>query len=302
MQQIGIVNGPVSQTIRGFVFEEYEPGLGGIIAMPFDAALIGKPKKLPVAITVYGPPKSGKTELFAEFSGKNTENQDIMAMLWENPGPTIEERDDILVTPKFTGFEEAIDFLKWLYSNPGNIKTLGIDTITAMYLALESEVVKENKVNSIEEIGNGYGKGVAIVKDRFGKLIKAFEAIREYKGIQIIYLGHDKIKTFKRPDGESYNFYGMNMNEDCYTLFVNNSDIIAYIEQRAVLREAKDKHVIIDGVNDRILRVKYAPAFISGNRYGIEDDIKYTKGTNPFAPWLKASRVVSRIEDQKESF
>lgn len=290
MEQIGIRDGPVARHIRDAKFEVRVFGIEEEIPVAFNPALIGKPKSLPIAVTIYGPPKSGKTELFGEFSGKNVENPDTMLMLWENPGPTVEDREDILATPKFIGYEEAREFLVWLYENPGNIKRLGVDTITAMYHALEAEVVKENKVNSIEEIGNGWGKGVAIVKERIGKLIRAFETIRERCGIQIIYLAHDKIKTFKRPDGESYNFYGMNMNEECYMLFVNNSDIIAYVDQKTVTREGKDKHVIVDGFTDRILRVKYAPAYISGNRYGIEDDIKYVKGTNPFTPWIEASR------------
>lgn len=302
MQTIGIKNGPMSKILATIfpvcgIWDAEEKD-----KMAFNPALIGKPKKLPTAITIYGPPKSGKTELFGEFSGKSAKEPDTMLMLWENPGPTVEGREDIQVTPKFSSYEDSMEFLKWLFENPGTIKKLGVDTITAMYIALEAEVVRESKVNSIEEIGGGWGKGVAIVKDRIGKLIRAFEALRELRGIQIIYLGHDKIKTFKRPDGESYNFYGMNMNEECYMLFVNNSDIIAYLDQTTVSVEAKDKHVIVKGTNDRILRVRYAPAYISGNRYGIEDDLKYVKGTNPFSPWLSATRVLAKIEDPKETF
>lgn len=294
---IGIVDGPLSKIIKAMVWDGKESG-----KMAFDPALIGKPKSLPMAVTIYGAPKVGKTKLFSEFSSKNTTEPDCFLMLWENPGPTLEGRDDILVSQKLTSFEDGMACLKWVFDNPGAIKKLGCDTITAMYNALEAEVVRENKVASIEEVGGGWGKGVAIVKDRIGKLIRAFEALREIRGIQIIYLGHDKIKTFKRPDGESYNFYGMNMNEECYMLFVNNSDIIAYLDQTTVNVEAKDKHVIVKGTNDRVLRVRYAPAYISGNRYGIEDDLKYVEGTNPLAPWLSATRVVAKIEDPKETY
>jgi len=88
--------------------------------MDWNNIMLMDPPTLPMMATIYGGPKVGKTELEASFPG-------LIVMAWEHPGPTLEGRKDIKLTPIIKSFEDGLGFLRFLYQNPGDFKTLGID-------------------------------------------------------------------------------------------------------------------------------------------------------------------------------
>lgn len=280
---IGVLDGPAQKAVYSMQFESKEIGEK---KMPFDEASLMEPPKLPLCVTVYGGPKVGKSEFEATFSGMDASNPDMIVMCWEHPGPTLAGRKDLRFTPLIKSFEQGMDFLKWLYVNPGNYKKLAVDTITRMSRVYESEIVAvKNKDGSqprgMADAMGGFGKAYVALAAMHEKFVLACEALRQYKGFEIIWNAHSDVQKFSPPDGETYNYYSLDMHEDSAAHYINNSDIIAYLDQRVIATEGDDGKIKVRSTDQRILRVKASAAYVSGNRYGITDDIVFEKGKNP---------------------
>lgn len=279
---IGVKDGPVARLI-GSIHATKEIGVD---YMGFDQAMLMEPPKLPLAVTVYGGPKVGKTEFEASFSGGNAQDPDMIVMCWEHPGPTLQGRRDLRLTPIMKSFEEGMDFLRWLYKNPGSFRKLAVDTITRMSRVYEAEIVAVKNKDGTTPKGmgdalGGYGKSFNALSEMHGKFVRACEALRVDHGFEIIWNGHSDVQKFSPPDGESYNFYALDMHEDSAAHYINNSDVIAYIDQKTMVREGEDGKMKVASTDQRILRVKASAAYVSGNRFGIVDDIVFEKGKNP---------------------
>lgn len=264
--------------------------------MDWNTSALIDPPTLPMMATIYGGPKAGKTELEAAFPG-------LILMAWEHPGPTLEGRKDVKLTPIIKSFEDGIGFMKWLYKNPGDFRTLGIDTVTKMNKVFETEIIakypKDSKgtpASGMGDAASGYGKAYGILSEMHGKIVQACEALRRDKGFNIVFVAHADVHKFTPPDGETYNYYSLDMHEDSEAHYINNSDIIGFLDQKTMTRDGEDGKVKVASTDQRILRVKSSAAYVSGNRYGITDDLVVVKGMNPLAQYLRAERP----KDKKE--
>ena len=254
--------------------------------MDFDSAMLITPPRLPMMATIYGGPKVGKTELEASFPG-------LVVMAWEHPGPTIEGRADIKMTPIIKSFEDGMGFLRWLYKADHGFRTLGIDTITRMSKVFETEIIANDpkKPKGMGDAMGGYGKSYGVLSEMHAKIVLACEALRRDRGMNIVFVAHADVGKFSPPDGETYNVYKLDMHEDSESHYINNSDIIAFIDQKTFVREGDDGKVKVASTDQRILTCKSSAAHVSGNRYGITQDIVLEKGKNPLAQYLDADRV-----------
>jgi len=257
--------------------------------MDWSTAALITPPSLPMMATIYGGPKVGKTELEATFPG-------LIIMAWEHPGPTISGRTDIVMTPIIQNYEDGLSFLRWLYANPGDFKTLGVDTITKMNKVFEAEIIKNSDAQGMGDALGGYGKAYTALTEMHRKYLLAFEALRRDKGFNIVFVAHAEVGKFNRPDGEPYNYYKVDMNEKSEVHYLNNSDVIGYLDLKVMIKETKDKKIQAVTSNQRVLKVNTSASHVSGNRYGITEDLIVEKGVNPLAQYLTASRV----EDKRE--
>jgi len=254
--------------------------------MDWDNALLQEPPSLPMMSLLYGDAKVGKTELAATWPKP-------IIMAFENPGPTISGRKDLKITPLIYSFDDAIGFLTFLYKTPNHgFETLIIETITKMDKMFQTEVIASDpkKASSIMAVHGGFGKGYGIVAEMHGRILKACEALRRDRGMNIVFVAHVDIGKFSPPDGETYNVYRLDMHEDSEKHYVNNSDIIAFLSQKTMTREGEDGKTKVASTDQRILTCKSSAAHVSGNRYGIVDDIVLEKGVNPLLKYLKSER------------
>jgi len=254
--------------------------------MDWDNALLQEPPSLPMMSLLYGDAKVGKTELAATWPKP-------IIMAFENPGPTISGRKDLKITPLIYSFDDAIGFLTFLYKTPNHgFETLIIETITKMNKMFETEIITTDpkKSNNMGEAWGGYGKAYGILAEMHGRILKACEALRRDRGMNIVFVGHVDISKFSPPDGEGYNIYKLDMHTDSEKHYVNNSDVIGFISQKTMTRKGEDKKTIVASTDQRILTCKSSAAHVSGNRYGIVDDIVLEKGVNPLLKYLNVNR------------
>jgi len=94
-----------------------------------------------------------------------------------------------------------------LTSNPGEFKTLVIDTTDSLERSIHAFVCKRDGQQNIE--GYGFGKGYKVAEFELSALLNKLDTLRERQKFGIILLSHVQIKTFTQPGGEQWDRYEM---------------------------------------------------------------------------------------------
>lgn len=193
-----------------------------------------------------------------------------------------EEGADALEVPVFptcTTFEEVLDCVGALYEEEHEHKTLVMDSASALEPLIFDAVCRENNCQSIEKVGNGYGKGYTEALARWRQLQEALDMLRADKGMASIIIGHVKVKRFDDPAGESYDQYQFDINEKAANLLYRWADLILFCNTKTVVKKEdggfKEKHRGIEAPGSgRYLYTHKKPAHPGGGR-GIYGQLPY---------------------------
>ena len=194
------------------------------------------------------------------------------------------------VKPSYVLLEQ----LRELITQEHEFKTVVIDTITALNVMFEQEVVEfdDREVNNIGEAAGGFNKGYLVVAGLHAKLLMACEHLRK-RGMTVVFLAHTGIVKMKnRPDvGADYTAFSLDMNDASRKLYVSNSDAVLYLKAREYVSGGEEnkkgqttKFGRITNTGERVLitssdgTIGYIDA---KNRYNLPDEIEVNKGENP---------------------
>ncbi len=188
--------------------------------------------------------------------------------------------------------------LRELMTQEHDFKTVVIDSITALNIMFENEVVEfdEKGASNIGEAQGGYNKGYLVVAGIHAKLRAACEHLRK-RGISVVFLAHTGIIKMKnRPDGGEYVAYSLDMHERSRSVYVSSSDIVAYLKARDFVvgneenkKGQTTKFGRVTNTGERVLitssdgTIGYIDA---KNRYNLPDEIEVNKGENPLLPLI----------------
>jgi hypothetical protein len=177
-------------------------------------------------------------------------------------------------------------------------KTVVFDTITALNLLFEQEVVEfdDKGASNIGEAAGGYNKGYLVVAGIHAKLRAACEHLRK-RGISVVFLAHTGVVKMKnRPDGGEYVAYSLDMPEKSRAIYVSSSDVVAYLKARDFVSGNEEnkkgqttKFGRVTNTGERVLitssdgTIGYIDA---KNRYNLPDEIEVNKGENPLLPLI----------------
>ena len=172
-------------------------------------------------------------------------------------------------------------------------KTVVIDTITALNLMFEAEVVEfdEKNATNIGEAAGGFNKGYLVVAGLHAKLRNACEHLRK-RGITVVFLSHTGIVKMKnRPEAGEYTAYTLDMPEKSRSIYVGSSDAVLYLKAREFIAGHEEnrkgqttKYGRVTNTGERVLitssdgTIGYVDA---KNRYSLPDEIDVNKGENP---------------------
>jgi hypothetical protein len=147
------------------------------------------------AIMLYGLEGIGKTTFGADF-----------------PSPYFICAEDGMRNKIFDGipryfpgsFQDILDVLDALATQPHVYKTVVIDTLDAVQKLIFEHIARKNNKENIEDIG--YGKGYKFAALEIPQLLARFERLQK-KDIAVLLLCHAGIKNFANPEGENYDRY-----------------------------------------------------------------------------------------------
>src|SRR5262249_27288655 len=121
-------------------------------------------------------------------------------------------------------FEGVMSTLREFYADPGEYKTLGIDTIDAFEPMVHEHVCAEHRWNNIEQ--GPYGKGYAFADDRWRRLLTALSAIRDKHATAIVLTCHADLVRVDDPRAPTYTAYAPKLHRRARGLVMDACDAV----------------------------------------------------------------------------
>lgn len=259
----------------------------------------------PPIITIPGFPGAGKSTLAGLFPSpafiQAEDSQTVFEELPDDQQPFFMPSLPVAKKEKNISTKEVLlSQLREFLSEDHPYKTLVIDTVTSLNDMFEHELVEFDlpDVKSVQDAAGGFQKGYDVIAGWHQEIIGACNAIRNRKGMTIIFLAHTgdrKIKNSPELSGE-YNVYGLKMHQKSEKIYVSLSDAVIYLKQvetaqghatdnkgrtvkRGRIRMSEERVLITssDGI------VGYVSA---KNRYDMPQEISVPKGTNPIMQYI----------------
>ena len=215
---------------------------------------LGKRKndKAPFAI-IYGPSGVGKTTLAAS-------SPDAVFLPTEDGAGELElnTRQD----GPFRDLGSFMSALRYIYKNPEGIRSLVIDSLDHLEPLVWDAVCEKNGWTSIEE--PGYGKGYIESDAAWREIIGALLKIRDNKGIAIIGIAHDIVRTVNDPTVDTYDAHELKLHKRAVALWKENSDLIGLLKNRVIVDSKTGKG---KGGTTPTLFVRPSAAFTAKTRF-----------------------------------
>ena len=247
----------------------------------YDLTQLEKPNgNRPVIMTIAGEAGLGKTTLAASFPNP--------VMIRLEDGSMAIQGMDVAMFPLCQSSTDAFNQITALATTDHSFKTLIIDSVTQLNTMIEGEVVASDpKAKSINQANGGYGAGNGAVAEVHRKLRDWCGSLSSRKQMNIIFISHADSETVRPPDNEDYTRYTLRMHPKSASHYVDNVDCVAFIKQKTLVvgnADSDKKISFSDGT--RIITCHPVASHVSKNRFGIDKDLPFIKGENPFKPFL----------------
>lgn len=216
----------------------------------------------PYRITIHGPDGVGKTTFGADapspvFLGTEagTDNMDVARF------PTPESWADVL---------EAIHSLA---IEPGKFKSLVVDSLDWAEPLLWRELCEKAKVDTIEEVGGGFGKGYNAAIDGWRVFLAALERLQREQGMHVVLVAHSFIKKFANPEGDDFDRYILKLNEKAAALIREWCKGVYFANYETFAVKDKAKRVRGVSTGARLMHTQRTAAFDAKDRYGLPESL-----------------------------
>lgn len=218
-------------------------------------------------IVVYGGPKIGKSTFAAGAPGavfiQTEEGLDAL---------------DVARFPLATTFDEVLEAVGALAAEEHDFGTVVLDSLDWTEPLVWAKVAKDAGVSSIEEVGGGYGKGYVQALKLWRDLLDGLDYLRNERSMAVVIIAHDEIRRMTPPDGEPYDYAALKLHKRAADMVEEWADVIGYAAPRTAIRKDdlgfNKKHARAVSLGDqRTLYLGQNPAYVSGNRFGMPNEI-----------------------------
>lgn len=219
----------------------------------------------PPKVAVYGGPKVGKSSFGAGIPGA--------IFIQTEEGLDALDVHAFPLAKTFTDVQQAVGVL---ITAEHDYKAVVIDSLDWLEPLIWRHVCQEAGVESIEQVGGGYGKGYTETVTHWRRLFVGLDKLRDERGMAVVLIAHDEVRKMEPPDGEVYDYAGLKLHKKAAGVVEEWADVIGYATLRKTTKEGEEKfgqkRRRAIGVNgERQLHVGKNPAYVSGNRYGLPD-------------------------------
>ena len=165
-------------------------------------------------------------------------------------------------------WEQLLATVRAIVNDPGDRKTIVIDTLDRAEWLCWEFVCRRARVENIEKIGNGYGKGYTAAYEEFRGLARALDALRAKRHMAVIVVAHSKVENAPNAAGDEHQRWTLKVHKLVAGLFYESFDVILFA--RLEIFTSKSEGGKVKGHGDaRVLETQEAGAWLAKNRYGL---------------------------------
>lgn len=246
----------------------------------------------PPKIVVYGGPKVGKSTFASQAPGavfiQTEEGLDAL---------------DVAHFPLASSFDEVMEAIGVLASEEHEFSTVVLDSIDWLEPLVWAKVSKDAEVESIEQVGGGYGKGYIEALKPWRELLDGLDYLRNERNMAVVIIAHDEIRRMTPPDGEPYDYAALKLHKRAADMIEEWADIIGYASPRTAIRKddlgfKKTRARAIALGDQRTLYLGQNPAYVSGNRFAMPSEVELD--WDVFASHLPGAAPIEETEEAPE--
>lgn len=174
-----------------------------------------------------------------------------------------------------TSIEDVTSALAWLYTEAHEYKTLVIDTIDWLEKIIWVAAALENKVSTLDDVG--WGKGPPMALPYWSKFLAQCDAIRNQRGMNIVFLSHAKVTRFQDPKSDGYDRYEPDLHKSVCPMIQEWADevLFAGLDVAVITKEdgfKKERSRAVDS-NQRVVYTCEMPTHLAKRRIPMPDKI-----------------------------
>lgn len=241
----------------------------------------------PIIATLFSEGGMGKTTLAAMFPSP-------VFIRAEDGTASLDGHPDAMLFPVAKSTADVFGAIDALASEEHDRKTVVIDSVTQFEKLAIREILDSEtnpKAKSMAAAHGGYGKAYGILDSKHQELREACDYLATDCGMNVVFIAHATTEELDLPDTDKYSRYTIQLHRnrqyDCVHHYSNNSDLVAFIRLKTMLRgtDGGKKRAISDG--EREIICFPVASNVSKNRFGITQPIPFDLGADfPFSQYV----------------
>lgn len=171
-------------------------------------------------------------------------------------------------------------------------QTLVFDSATALERLIHQAVLQTDpnyapgnkKAVTMESALGGYGKAYTYANELFDNFLKKCDMLADTYGMNIVLTCHVFASRIVDPTVGEYDSWDLLLhspkNQKTYgkrEMITQWADVIGFLHEPLFVVEGKNVNKAMSANKGRVLSISRKPAYVAGNRYGLEDDIPLPK-------------------------
>lgn len=203
---------------------------------------------------------------------------------------------DVAKFPTATSYDAVLGYLRALYAEEHEYKTVVIDSVDWLEDYIRLELQQQHTEKEL-----AFGRDTLMAEERLSNILSALNMLRNKRGMTAILIGHSEIKKFDSPLTEPYDRYQPKLQQRFSALLQEWADAVLFTTYEVTLKKQEGKGFDADkhrgvGQGERMLYTEEHPGYLAKNRYSMPKTMPLldpAKGSPfaEFAQWVPYLRT-----------